>query len=108
LNIEGDDSGPNPGQSLFVALLPYIEQDNLYAAYLADQTKLPGLVKTYISPADPTFTGRTPGAISYAANAQVFTGRCGLASTFRDGTSNTIAFGEHYAEGCGGLRFFPY
>src|SRR5262249_43019461 len=107
-NIEGDDSGPNRGQSLFVALLPYVEQNSLYVDYLADQTKLPEAVKTYISPADPTFTGKTPYATSYAANAQVFNGSCRLDWTFQDGTSNTIAFGEHYAQGCGGVARFAY
>jgi hypothetical protein len=60
----------------------------------------PANIKTYISPADPTFTGKVTGVASYAVNAQVFWGNPALSHTFTDGTSNTLAFAEHYAENC--------
>jgi hypothetical protein len=41
---------------------------------------------------------------SYPANAQVFQGIPTLA-TYQDGTSNTIAFAEHYAFDCHGVSF---
>jgi hypothetical protein len=38
---------------------------------------------------------------SYAANAQLFCHSPSLPATIQDGASNTIAFAEHYAYGCG-------
>ena len=37
------------------------------------------------------------GPISYVANFQVFKGKPSFAHTFRDGTSNTLMFAEHYS-----------
>ncbi len=61
--------------------------------------------KAFFSPADPTiallrednesFLGHYPS--SYSANMYAFAGRPNLASSFSDGTSNTIAFAERYA-----------
>lgn len=55
----------------------------------------------YISPADPSYDAGSPFSIipvsSYAINAQAFAHSPNLARTFRDGTSNTIAFAEHYS-----------
>jgi prepilin-type processing-associated H-X9-DG protein len=53
----------------------------------------------YISPVDPSVgTPMYAGSVtSYAANAAVFRGAPHLPNTFRDGTSNTVAFAEHYA-----------
>jgi prepilin-type N-terminal cleavage/methylation domain-containing protein len=103
-NVNGNSRSVNPNQSLFFALLPYVEQDNAYQVY-KDYANKPILafrasVKVYVSPADPTIDGKRTGLASYAANAQVFTGNPGLTWTYRDGTSNTIAFAEHYALGC--------
>ncbi len=100
---------PNPGNptipninrpSLFVRLLPYIDQSNVPAR----GSGLP--VPLYISPADPTavaLVAKGQGACSYACNAQVFNfdNDPRMPGTFRDGTSCTITFAEHYAE-CGG------
>jgi prepilin-type N-terminal cleavage/methylation domain-containing protein len=99
-SIDGNAGSANVKQSLFVTLLPYVDQDALYAAQAANPTALPQTVKTYISPADPTFPGRLTGEASYAANAQVFIGSPRLPGVYADGASNTIAFAEHYAE-CG-------
>jgi prepilin-type N-terminal cleavage/methylation domain-containing protein len=105
--IDGSPSGPNPGQSLWIALLPYVDQANAYAGYLGKGQEVYSVtIKTYISPADPTFTGTVTGIASYAANAQAFWGSPGLARTFADGTSNTLAFAEHYAQNCDYTKFW--
>jgi len=93
---------------LFVAILPYIEQGTYYAALQA-QRSVPPLIKTYVSPEDPTMgdaLARESSVASYAANCQVFEGAPRLPATIADGTSNTIAFGEHYAYDCRGFSFY--
>jgi prepilin-type N-terminal cleavage/methylation domain-containing protein len=88
------------GDSLFVAIAAYVEQPR--------EAFFDGFIPTFVSPADPTVTGvlkSTPVAVSsYAANAQVFQGVPTMA-TFVDGTSQTIAFAEHYASDCNGVTF---
>jgi type II secretory pathway pseudopilin PulG len=103
-SIDGNAASPNIGKSLFVALLPYVEQGDQQVPPGKSPGSAPFLVKTYISPADPTVTDDTYPA-SYAANAQVFHGSPALPRSFADGTSSTIAFAEHLAIGCGGGRF---
>jgi prepilin-type N-terminal cleavage/methylation domain-containing protein len=94
--------------SLFAAILPYIEQGNVYRAYQEATGPMWSrlLIRNFISPADPTAeTGFAEGVLSlssYAANAQVFRRNPRLPTTFRDGTSNTLAFAEHYSYKCGG------
>ncbi len=59
----------------------------------------------FISPADPTFPPRIDyNVTSYAANALVFIGEPNIRTTFRDGASNTIGFGEHYST-CNGIIY---
>jgi prepilin-type N-terminal cleavage/methylation domain-containing protein len=88
------------GDSLFVAIASYVEQprEAFYQSF----------IPTFVSPADPTVTGILKEApipvCSYAANAQVFQG-VPTHATYRDGTSNTIAFAEHYAFDCHGVSF---
>ncbi|HEY8504272.1 MAG TPA: DUF1559 domain-containing protein, partial [Gemmataceae bacterium] len=82
-----------------------------YAQYTRNPSS-PGsdfTVKTYLSPADPTLSSlqHAPGLSSYAANAQVFFRDPNLARSFPDGTSNTVAFAEHYAS-CGRAQFNWY
>jgi prepilin-type N-terminal cleavage/methylation domain-containing protein/prepilin-type processing-associated H-X9-DG protein len=113
-------------------ILPYMEQTNIYnqAWGGADQSNgvypsgplLNNVVKSFISPGDPTapsngqvpastgaFTGQPAGATSYASNNYVFGSTnwgnpvANLASTFPDGTSNTIVFAERYVT-CGGVQ----
>jgi prepilin-type N-terminal cleavage/methylation domain-containing protein len=112
-NVNGEPKTENPNQSLLFALLPYLEEDNAYRVY-ADywknsQAAFRQAVPIFISPADPTIGSKyvygTVALASYAANAQVFTGSPGLPWTFQDGTSNTIAFAEHYAGACGSVTF---
>ncbi len=104
------DGAGNPGwQSLFVVLMPYIEQDNIYARYLDSTQGLSSdfTVKLYLSPADPTIPdlGNARGLASYAANAQAFSDHPRLPQVFADGTSNTIAFAEHYSRECNHVVF---
>jgi prepilin-type N-terminal cleavage/methylation domain-containing protein len=105
-NINGGPLSANPRQSLFEALLPYLEGNNIFLANLNKPLTELEPVPVFLSPADPTLPSDMPGVTSYAGNAQVFTGNRGMATTFLDGTSNTIAFAEHYASGCGNHFFF--
>jgi prepilin-type N-terminal cleavage/methylation domain-containing protein len=104
--VEGGPGSANKGESLFDAILPYVEQGTVYAAIKADPNAAIA-VKVYLSPADPTLDGENIkiGLSSYAANAQAFHGNPTLDNTFGDGTSNTIAFAEHYAYNCQGSYF---
>jgi prepilin-type N-terminal cleavage/methylation domain-containing protein len=100
---------------IFVHMLPYIEQQNLYNNGFASWQTTP--VKIYIAPADPT-NNPTNAYTSYASNGLVFqnilaagssSGEAGepfiyvgtpamLPATFADGTSNTVIFMERYAQ----------
>jgi prepilin-type N-terminal cleavage/methylation domain-containing protein len=84
--------------SLFVRILPYVEQGTGRKAPF-------GPIGLFISPADPTAAEAKGGVASYAANAQVFETDARLPVVFSDGTSNTIAFAEHYAYDCQGTDF---
>lgn len=103
--IDGAQDGPNFGWPMFFVLLPYIEQGAAYAR-CANQNEAPGFIRTYVSPADPTIPPiKNLQLASYAANAQVFFGISSMSSTFTDGTSNTIAFAEHYTWMCSHAQF---
>jgi prepilin-type N-terminal cleavage/methylation domain-containing protein len=103
--IDASQDGPNPGWPMFFVILPYIEQGTAYARCLS-QNEAPGFIRTYVSPADPTIPPiKDLQLASYAANAQVFSGIPSLTSTFADGTSNTIAFAEHYTWMCSRAQF---
>jgi hypothetical protein len=104
----GDRLGPNNGYGpVLFHLLPYIEQDTLYkktlgpvgGVHLYTGWTLAGLhVKTYVAPGDPT---ARPGSdsTSYLANFLVFRrGGARFPASIPDGTSNTIAYAEGYAE----------
>jgi prepilin-type N-terminal cleavage/methylation domain-containing protein len=88
------------GNSLFIEIAPHVEQRR--------EAFVDGFISTYLSPADPTVPAmitRAPIPVcSYAANAQVFQG-VPTHATYQDGTSNTIAFAEHYAFDCHGVVF---
>ena len=88
--------------ALFVLILPYVEQTN------APRRPPYQIIPLYISPADPTAQAalaQGKAVVSYAANAQVFDSNPRLPDTFADGMSNTIAFGEHYAQ-CSQVTFY--
>jgi prepilin-type N-terminal cleavage/methylation domain-containing protein len=92
-------SGGTTLASFFTNLLPYIEQNNLYAAPVATTP-----VKTYVAPADPNNPG-TDGRISYGSNATLLTasitpgsGVPRLPSSFMGRTSSTIIIFERTAK----------
>ena len=100
-SADGGAGTAAPKQSVFMAILPYIEQGNVqtqYGLFVAQTAVMPRL-DAFVSPADPTQRPGIPLS-SYAANAQVFNGTPTIPASFSDGTSTTIAFAEHYAYGC--------
>lgn len=59
--------------------------------------------KTFMSPGDPTIAGagRFDSPTSYVANFSAFIGPPRIENSFRDGTSNTIAYCERYCHSWG-------
>jgi prepilin-type N-terminal cleavage/methylation domain-containing protein len=105
-----EENSVNPYMSLFAAILPYIEQGRVYAGYQQSTGPMwSRCVNMFISPADPTVDAGFGNGIfhlsSYAANAQVFRHNPRMPTTFRDGTSNTLAFAEHYSYKCGAVNY---
>jgi prepilin-type N-terminal cleavage/methylation domain-containing protein len=115
---EGNSDG-----GIFLHILPYIEQGNLYkASYrkpdVSDRNGGLGtysqwtpeiqnsIVKTYVCPSDPTQTPSLKAHASYGANGQIFRhnynwGGIGLSrypASIPDGTSNTIFYTEKLAQ----------
>jgi prepilin-type N-terminal cleavage/methylation domain-containing protein len=128
----------NYNGSIFFTLLPFIEQDNLFKAGVANNNDTwdaavpgsPGMavrfepIKTYQCPSDFTLSngwcsnqvGKWMGS-SYGANFQVFgTVRAGATAdapqytlnNIPDGTSNTVAFAENYAAVSNGSSAWAY
>lgn len=106
---------PPKYECVFLALLPYLEQQRLYEAFHGKMYPNPSLWQTtpvYLNPLDPS-SREIPPVLSaigmpvsgYACNAQVFDRNPSMTSTFRDGTSNTILFTEHYGWDCNGYMF---
>ena len=97
-----------PNMPIFIAIMPYLEQGNLYQQFMNSTNGLSSnyTIRTYLSPADPTLATPYPGVASYAANAQVFANDPRMPLTYADGTSSTIAFAEHYAARCKTTTFF--
>jgi type II secretory pathway pseudopilin PulG len=100
-----DGSFPNNKQSLFAAILPYLEQQA--GSNLQPATP----ISYFVSPADPTGAGGLSSSgvfvCSYAANARVFFPRARFPDSIPDGTTNTIGFAEHYSD-CAGDPFGAY
>jgi prepilin-type N-terminal cleavage/methylation domain-containing protein/prepilin-type processing-associated H-X9-DG protein len=98
--------------SLWTAILPFLEEDSAYKQLTRlgkrPSPGTPFFIPAFLSPLDPSLDGLSEhdlrGACSYAANAQVLRGDPSFTYTFRDGTSTTITFGEHYHR-CGGEHF---
>ncbi|MBN9122971.1 MAG: DUF1559 domain-containing protein [Planctomycetes bacterium] len=100
-----------PHCSNFFAILPFIEQDNLYKSLPAGQWSSyfngpaqsgpSAPVKHYVCPSDPTNpdgTGIGFNLASYNVNGVAFVGRYPeVGSAFTDGTSNTVLYVEHIA-----------
>jgi type II secretory pathway pseudopilin PulG len=98
--------------SLFVALMPFIGEENLYASFMAvvgpgngHQADNNHVINPFLDPADPTLPSPPVAVTSYAANAVVFVSGATMTRTFTDGTANTIAYAEHFANDCGGAQF---
>ncbi|MDB5309324.1 MAG: pulG 2 [Gemmataceae bacterium] len=118
----GTQAAGNSNGGLFLHILPYIEQGNLYTA--SGRTPDPdgrngnnltysqwtpeiqqSRVKTYICPSDPSQTQNGDAHSSYGVNGQLFRhnyqwGGVGLSSypaSIPDGTSNTVFFAEKLA-----------
>jgi prepilin-type N-terminal cleavage/methylation domain-containing protein len=105
--IDGAVGSPNKGYSIHEALMPYVEQGNTFLQYFRGGggyrgEPSPAAIKVFLCPSDPTVDSFTTSnqITSYGANAQTFWGNPALNRTFADGTSNTIAFAEHYAHHC--------
>jgi prepilin-type N-terminal cleavage/methylation domain-containing protein len=80
--------------SFFYHLLPYLEQNNLYARYTTSLGSATEPVRTYVAPLDPYNPGTTT-AISYASNATVL-----------GATRNS---GPYWASfGGGGITYHPF
>jgi prepilin-type N-terminal cleavage/methylation domain-containing protein len=98
-----------PRCSVFWAILPFIEQENMFRSLPPGQpssyfntSARPVPVKIYICPADttnPNGIGVGYNLNSYSANGMVFsTGQYpSIGSSFSDGTSNTVLLVEHIA-----------
>jgi prepilin-type N-terminal cleavage/methylation domain-containing protein len=114
-------SGPyqttNTGYTLFVWLLPFLEQTNVYNAVTGNAgmnlTLRTTVLKPYTCPSDPSSPGGTntnssalagSAVTNYIANYLVFgnpntgtyQGQARIPATFIDGTSNTVMYGEAY------------
>jgi prepilin-type N-terminal cleavage/methylation domain-containing protein len=95
--------------SLWVSLMPFIEQGAIYQQY---QKKFgvgtvgdDFVVRLYVNGADPTALNPPSSLCSYAANALVFRSSTKFTSGVPDGTSNTIGYVEHYSWNCNGTAF---
>ena len=115
-----DGSGQSPGETVFVALLPYLEQSALHRWITSSSNgiKPPMRTPAFLNPLDPTLSSVGANGviygqngdhpfISYAFNAQLFASAPfpDLCGRIPDGLSQTILFTEHYAYGCGGFSF---
>lgn len=86
--------------NVFFNILPYIEQEplykssydgNIYSAY-----NVGGVVKLYVNPGDPSFLP-VGAPLCYQSNEPVFYGVRPTLEKISDGTSNTLAFAENFA-----------
>ncbi|HEY7308872.1 MAG TPA: DUF1559 domain-containing protein [Gemmataceae bacterium] len=108
--------GPPAGMgTLQYFLLPFLEQQNLYNQVMTSSDMCMNTpLKVYMGPADPTMPsngivtmmGGPYGGCSYTANYLVFGNTAGgsakIPSTFSDGTSNTLVFGQQFTV-CSGM-----
>jgi prepilin-type N-terminal cleavage/methylation domain-containing protein len=98
--LDKSNSSTRSFSSVFVKLLPYAEQNNLYQAALDQGIRaLDGAtVKHYVSPADGSVKGNTGAFTSYVANDAIFGIKDGgsLTRSIPDGLSETVLFTEHF------------
>ena len=98
----GSDESANPGESVLLAVFPFLEADDHYRRYKTGRLRADDWrILLYESPADPSLRrGALSAASSYAANAHLFTRTSRLPDDVPDGMTHTILFAEHYAAGC--------
>jgi hypothetical protein len=95
----GRQQGQRVHRPLFIAVLPYIEQDAIGQRFSGGGMLPFNLsIPIYTSPADNT-VATTGYPVSYACNGSLFFEKRTIAGV-PDGTSNTLAFGEMYSQ-CG-------
>ena len=106
---------------IHVAILPFIEQENLYRRYLTDNGRgnvTEVRIETFVSALDPSVEGKKPGGIqNFAANLRTFSdkgfqtkenqpmvalaaiepGKLAIPRSFPDGTSNTVCLATKFA-----------
>jgi type II secretory pathway pseudopilin PulG len=112
-NIFPDVTGaPNDSPqrtSVHIYILPYLEQGGIYTEYISKQSGSMSnefAIKLFYSPSDQTIAqSNNPGHTSYPLNGCLFVGDVSIDSGVLDGTSNTIAFAEHYGFGCGSVAY---
>jgi len=113
-SANGGNWAPAQQGTLQYFLLPFMEQDTIYKNTYNWSWSSGAIVKTYLSPADPSLPGNNltwgnRGATSYTSNWYVFGGNgyggpnAKIPNTFQDGTSNTITFMERYCI-CGSIQ----
>jgi len=93
--------------SVHVAILPYIEQGNLYNTSTGATTWNTAIVKPFIDPIDTT-VGALAGSTSYAWNPLVFANGAATftnLTTMSDGTSNTIMQSQRMAKSASTIQF---
>jgi prepilin-type N-terminal cleavage/methylation domain-containing protein len=108
LNANGALMAIKPSKSVFHSILPFIEQ-SAFRQGGQYQGPFGHIIPLFLSPGDPTVdeaVSKKLAVTSYAANALVFRDGLPIASTFADGSSNTVAFAEHYAHNCHGYSFY--
>jgi prepilin-type N-terminal cleavage/methylation domain-containing protein len=112
--IANDGSLPtvNNPPGLFMQIFPYMEVADVIT-YTSSTSIQFQQVQQLLSPLDPSIQfaaglEASPAVSSYAGNAQVFCNSPRIATTYSDGSSNTIAFAEHYSYNCGGHTFYYY
>jgi prepilin-type N-terminal cleavage/methylation domain-containing protein len=110
-NPMGWTLAPAHHASLHYFILPFVEQEPLYKQTVSDSWGSSTTVKLYVSPLDDVaanLTGPNSGrpSCTYPSNQYVFgpldptnwwaTSKGSIVTCFRDGTSQTIMFSEHY------------
>jgi prepilin-type N-terminal cleavage/methylation domain-containing protein len=103
--VAGNWTQPASHGTLQHFMLPYIEGGNTYNQSVGVSWNDNGVIKSYISPGDPTapasnLTWGNRPATSYSSNWYVFGstdgGTAAIPRSFPDGQSNTIVFLERY------------
>jgi prepilin-type N-terminal cleavage/methylation domain-containing protein len=103
-------SNPNQSGTVQYMLLPFIEQNTVYEAdggWPGSSQSTSRVIPTYLSPADPSLSATGTNSqwgyaqLSYGANFCAFQNQAGgsmsILRSFPDGMSNTMFFGEWWA-----------